>query len=117
MIQRNLQYELSLCSREYPVVCITGPRQSGKTTLAQTAFPDFPCISFEDPLTRDLFAEDPLGFIHKYRNGAVFDEVQHVPPLFSYLQVEVDKDPTAGRFILTGSQHFGLYPELSKTQL
>jgi len=115
MIKRNLEQELSLCCREYPIICITGPRQSGKTTLAQIAFQDLPYISFEDPLTRDYFADDPLGFMYKYRNGAIFDEVQHVPPLFSYLQVEVDKNPVPGRFILTGSQHFGLTEQISQS--
>lgn len=115
MIKRDLLKELSISSREYPVVCITGPRQSGKTTLAQTAFPDLPYTSFENPLTRDHFFDDPLGFMHQYRNGAIFDEVQHVPPLFSHLQVHVDKNPTPGRFILTGSQHFGLTEQISQS--
>ena len=115
MIKRNLQHELSLCCQEYPIVCITGPRQSGKTTLAQAAFPDLSYVSFENPLTRDYFSDDPLGFMHKHRNGAIFGEVQHVPPLFSHLQVEVDKNPVAGRFILTGSQHFGLTEQISQS--
>jgi predicted AAA+ superfamily ATPase len=115
MIKRNLTKELSICRKEYPVICITGPRQSGKTTLAQAAFSDLPYVSFENLLSRDYFSEDPLGFIHQYREGCVFDEAQHVPSLFSHLQVHVDKNPVPGKFILTGSQHFGLVEKISQS--
>jgi predicted AAA+ superfamily ATPase len=115
MIKRNLLKEITICRREYPVICITGPRQSGKTTLAQDAFPELPYVSFENPLTRDYFSDDPLGFMHQYREGAVLDEVQHVPSLFSHLQVHVDQNPIPGRFILTGSQHFGLSEQISQS--
>ena len=115
MIPRNIQAELSHCCAEYPVICITGPRQSGKTTLAQTVFADKPYTSFEEPMTRDLFSEDPKGFLNRHMDGAVFDEVQHVPELFSYLQTEVDKNRDPGRFILTGSEHFGLTEKISQS--
>lgn len=115
MIRREIQRELLECSREYPVVCITGPRQSGKTTLARKAFPKHPYVSFEDPIGRSYFIEDPQGFLKTYRDGAVFDEVQHVPDLFSHLQGMVDEDPTPGRFVLTGSQHFGMTERITQS--
>ena len=115
MILRDIQSELKRCRREYPVICITGPRQSGKTTLARTVFNRLPYVSFEEPLTRDLFSEDPRGFMLRYRTGAVFDEVQHVPHLLSYLQVLVDERRQTGRFIVTGSQHFGLIEKVSQS--
>lgn len=115
MIDRDIQTELTKSRKEYPVVCVTGPRQSGKTTLARAAFPELPYVSFEEPVTRDVFAEDPKGFLSRYTDGAVFDEVQHVPELFSYLQVMVDARPEAGRFVLTGSQHFGLVEKVSQS--
>jgi predicted AAA+ superfamily ATPase len=93
MIDRDIQTELTKSRKEYPVICITGPRQSGKTTLARAAFPALPYVSFEEPVTRDVFTEDPMGFLSRYTDGAVFDEVQHVPELFSYLQVMVDARP------------------------
>ncbi len=75
MISRNISGELPTCSGEYPVGCITGPRQSGKTTPTRAVFTELPSNSFEDPLVRDDFAEDPVGFIHRPRDGAVFGEV------------------------------------------
>jgi len=115
MIDRDIQTELTKSRKEYPVICITGPRQSGKTTLARAAFPELPYVSFEEPVTRDVFTEDPKGFLSRYTDGAVFDEVQHVPELPSYLQVMVDARPEAGRFVLTGSQHFGLVEKISQS--
>lgn len=115
MIPRDIQIELARCQREYPVLCITGPRQSGKTTLARSFFSELSYVSFEEPLTRDVFLEDPKGFLHRYREGAIFDEAQHVPDLFSYLQVMVDENPEAGRFVITGSQHFGLTQRISQS--
>jgi len=115
MIPRNIQNELAHCCKEYPVICITGPRQSGKTTLAQAVFADRPYVSFEEPVTRDLFHEDPRGFLNRHIEGAIFDEVQHVPDLFSYLQIEVDRRNEPGRFIMTGSEHFGLTEKISQS--
>ena len=115
MIQRDMQYELSACAGEYPVVTVTGPRQAGKTTLARAAFPDHRYASFEQPLTRGQFHDDPVGFLQRHAAGAVFDEVQNVPELLSYLQQEVDENPQPGRFILTGSQHFALSEKISQS--
>ena len=115
MILRDIQNELHHCRKEYPVLCITGPRQSGKTTLARAAFDQLPYVSFEDPLNRDYFNEDPRGLMHRYEEGAVFDEVQHVPSLFSFIQVLVDEQHIPGRYVLTGSQHFGLTEQISQS--
>lgn len=81
---------------------VTGPRQSGKTTLCQMAFPELDFVSLEPLDSRDFARNDPRGFLSQHRDGAVFDEVQRAPELLSYLQEEVDRDPTPGRFILTG---------------
>lgn len=108
MIDRNLAPLLLSKAAEYPIVTVTGPRQSGKTTLCRAAFPDKAYVSLEGLNARRAAQEDPQAFLQRYKEGAVFDEVQHVPDLVSYLQVEVDQDKRRGRFILTGSQHFDL---------
>ncbi len=115
MIDRNLRSELQRCATEYPVVTITGPRQSGKTTLARSAFPDRDYVNFERPDQRALFDDDPRGFLAAHDRGAVFDEVQWVPEICSWLQDLVDRDPAPGRFILTGSQHFGLTGQVAQS--
>jgi hypothetical protein len=92
----------------YPVVAVTGPRQSGKTTLVRHCRGMLPYVNLEALDTRAYASEDPRGFLRQFPDGAILDEVQHVPALFSYLQVEVDADKRPGRFVLTGSQQFGL---------
>jgi predicted AAA+ superfamily ATPase len=108
MIPRNLEPRLRALARQYPVVTVTGPRQSGKTTLCRAVFPDRAYVSLEPLDIRELAREDPRGFLAEHAGGAVIDEVQRVPSLLSYLQAEVDERPDPGRFILTGSQHLGL---------
>lgn len=93
-------------ARSFPVVTVTGPRQSGKTTLVKMVFPDKAYISLEDLDNREFAHSDPRGFLAQYAQGAVIDEVQHVPQLLSYLQTVVDSDNRSGRFILTGSNQF-----------
>ena len=115
MIKRNIQLELETCAREYPAVTITGPRQAGKTTLARATFPHHAYASFEQPLTREQFRDDPVGFLKRHDGGAVFDEVQNVPELLSYLQQEIDENPQTGRYVLTGSQHFALSETISQS--
>lgn len=90
------------------MLAITGPRQSGKTTLARHLFADKPCVSLEDPAERAFAAEDPRGFLARFTQGAIFDEAQRWPDLFSWLQGMMDEDRSPGRFVLTGSQQFGL---------
>lgn len=99
----------------FPVLAITGPRQSGKTTMARALFADKPYVSLEDPEER-LFADsDPRGFLARFPQGAIFDEVQRCPDLFSYLQGVVDKRQRMGEFIITGSQQFGLMSNITQS--
>ncbi|HWN42078.1 MAG TPA: ATP-binding protein [Thermoanaerobaculia bacterium] len=108
MIERLLQPRLLELATRYPVLTLTGPRQSGKTTLSRMAFPDLPYASLENPAQRELAQEDPLAFLSRFRDGGIIDEVQRVPQIFSYLQGLVDEDPRPGRFLLTGSQNLAL---------
>ena len=108
MIPRTLAETLLRLARNFPVVAVTGPRQSGKTTLARAVFADKPYVSLEDPIERTFAMEDPRGFLARFEKGAVFDEAQRWPDLFSYLQGMVDTERAPGRFVLTGSQQFGL---------
>jgi predicted AAA+ superfamily ATPase len=108
MIERLLQPRLLELATRYPVLTLTGPRQSGKTTLSRMAFPDLPYVSLENPAQREFAQEDPVAFLARFGRGAVIDEVQRVPQIFSYLQGMVDEDPRPGRFLLTGSQNLAL---------
>ena len=99
----------------YPVITITGPRQSGKTTLARAAFPDKPYVSLETPDEREFAATDPRSFLARWPNGAVIDEVQHVPALFSWIQTDVDACGQMGRYVLTGSQNFALMANITQS--
>lgn len=101
---------------KHPVLTVTGPRQSGKTTLARTAFPDHLYVSLETPSERELAREDPLAFLGRFDGkGTILDEIQRAPELTSYLQAIVDADPTPGRFILTGSQSLALLAGVSQS--
>jgi len=115
MIQRTLEGKLRELSSYYPAVVVTGPRQSGKTTLCRMVFPDKPYVTLEDLDTKSYASTDPRGFLAEYANGALIDEVQNAPDLLSYLQGDIDARPEPGRFILTGSQHFGLSQAISQT--
>jgi uncharacterized protein len=115
MIKRVLAFRLRELARQMPAVAVTGPRQSGKTTLCRSVFADRQYVSLEPLDVRDFATEDPRGFLKQYRDGAVLDEVQRAPSLFSYLQEELDRDPTPGRFVLTGSQHFGLSEAITQS--
>ncbi|MBI9087451.1 MAG: ATP-binding protein [Desulfobacterales bacterium] len=115
MIDRHCEAFVKNLATEYPVVAITGPRQSGKTTLAKHLFSDRDYVSLENPDARIFAEEDPRGFLAKYRSGAVIDEAQRTPGLFSYLQQIVDESMAPGRFILTGSQQFGLMSGITQS--
>jgi predicted AAA+ superfamily ATPase len=108
MFDRFLSPTLLRLAAGFPIVAVTGPRQSGKTTLVRRVFPDKAYVSLEDPAERAFAAEDPRGFLARFSGGAIFDEAQRWPDLFSYLQGMVDAERFSGRFVLTGSQHFGL---------
>ena len=107
-IPRIAQSVLLRLAQSNPVVGLTGPRQSGKTTLARHVFPDLPYVNLEAPETRTIAQEDPRRFLHTYADGAVFDEIQRVPELFSYLQVHVDEKIARAPYILSGSSQFTL---------
>jgi len=114
-VKRTIQAKLSELSRHFPVVTVTGPRQSGKTTLCKMAFASKPFTSLENPDVREYARTDPRGFLREHASGAVLDEVQRVPELLSYLQTDVDEHPEMGRFILTGSANFALLDKVSQS--
>lgn len=115
MIPRAATQTLQQLARGYPILAITGPRQSGKTTLAKATFAEKRYVSLEDPDERLYATEDPRGFLARFPDGAILDEAQHCPSLFSYLQTLVDNKPQMGQFVLTGSQQFGLMSNISQT--
>ncbi len=115
MIRRDISKTVKELVKGYPAVAITGPRQSGKTTLAKMLFPEKPYVSLEEPDVRALAQEDPKAFLGKYKEGAVLDEVQRCPELFSYLQGILDERSRMGRFILTGSRQFGLHSGITQS--
>ena len=115
MYKREAEKIVRDLASSYPVVAITGPRQSGKTTLVQSVFKNKKYISLED-LDQQAFArEDPRGFLTQEHNGLLIDEIQNCPDLFSYIQGIVDKNQTPGYFIVTGSQQFGLLSGISQS--
>ncbi len=116
MIRRDLEPRLRALARKFPIVTVTGPRQSGKTTLCRAVFGGLPYVSLEAPDIRAYAQEDPRGFLEGYREGAVLDEIHRAPDLLSYLQPLVDARPEArGRFVLTGSANFALLQSLGQT--
>lgn len=115
MIARHLSKTLKAAARDYPVVTVTGPRQSGKTTLVRATFPRHAYVSLEDPDTRAFALEDPRGFLAQFRGPAILDEVQRAPDLFSYIQGIVDRVSRTGQFILSGSQNFLLLSRVSQS--
>lgn len=103
MIQRTIQVQLKKLAAVYPVVTITGPRQSGKTTLAKMTFPDYHYVSLENFDVRQMAEADPKGFLKSYAAPVILDEIQRVPALLSYIQTIVDENKSSGQYILTGS--------------
>lgn len=115
MVARALAAHARALARRYPVLAVTGPRQSGKTTFCRAEFAQHEYVSLEAPDERRFAREDPRGFLARFPEGAVLDEVQRAPDLLSYLQGMVDEHPKNGRWILTGSQHFVLSRALSQS--
>jgi Predicted ATPase (AAA+ superfamily) len=115
MIYRILTKKLLSLAKQFPVLGIIGPRQSGKTTLAKELFSHLPYVTLEDLDERFLAQSDTRAFLDRYPKGAVIDEVQNAPEVFSYLQAIVDQNQTPGQFILTGSQNFTLSANISQT--
>lgn len=114
-IEREATDAVTRLAGKFPVVSITGPRQSGKSTLAQHAFPDYSYVSLEDPNMRLFAIEDPLGFLDTFPAHAIIDEAQRAPELFSYLQTRVDKTGDPGQYVLSGSQNFLLADGVSQS--
>lgn len=115
MVKRDIQPCLVKLFEQYPFVTVTGPRQSGKTTLCRTAFPHLKYVNLEAPDQREFAESDPRGFLSQLREGAILDEIQRVPDLLSYLQVFADEHGRNSFFVLTGSEHFKLSDAISQS--
>ena len=109
MIKRILSQKITSLSKKFPVITITGPRQSGKTTLVKSVFKDYSYISLEDPDEREFAVSDPKGFLRRLPENVILDEIQRTPVLFSYIQGIVDEKYVPGRFIFTGSNQFHFF--------
>lgn len=114
-LPRHAEATLARLARGFPVLAITGPRQSGKTTLARASFPHLPYVNLEDPDTREFALADPRRFLARHADGAVLDEVQRAPALLSYLLGVADAAPRMGHWVLTGSQQFGLMDGIAQS--
>ncbi|MCF7849005.1 MAG: ATP-binding protein [Kiritimatiellales bacterium] len=115
MIKRHLEKKLRQWAGQYPVVTVTGPRQSGKTTLCKAVFADKPYLSLEDLDNRSFASQDPRGFLSEIPDGAVLDEIQYAPQLLSYIQTLVDEQNQPGMFILTGSRQFEMMEPVAQS--
>lgn len=113
--QRTLKAQLIKYKNLYPILALTGPRQSGKTTLLKSLFPDYLYLTLENPDNRQFAENDPNGFLKRYGHRVILDEVQRVPQLFSYIQSIVDSTNEMGQFILSGSQNFHLMQNITQS--
>lgn len=115
MIERVLKTKLLEMAAKFPIVTVTGPRQSGKSTLLKTSFPEYKYVSLEDPDMRLFATDDPRGFLATYSDKTVIDEVQRVPSLFSYIQTHTDKENKEGMYMLAGSHNFLLMENVNQS--
>jgi len=115
MIKREISEIVFNSANKYPVISITGPRQSGKTTLAKMCFPEYSYVSLENPDLKEFAITDPKRFLKNFNKFVIIDEAQKVPHLFSYIQTVVDESKIMGQFILTGSQNFLLSSNISQS--
>jgi predicted AAA+ superfamily ATPase len=114
-VKRTIESSIKYCAKKYPVLAVTGPRQSGKTTMLKTMFPKYTYISLENPDLREFATTDPNGFFEYYSGNLILDEVQQTPALFSYIQTLVDASGKMGQFILSGSQNFHLMQHITQS--
>jgi len=114
-VSRRLIAVMKIYATKYPSLALTGPRQSGKTTLLRSQFTDYRYVSLENPDNRRYAAKDPNGFLEEYDKYVILDEVQLVPELFSYLQTKMDNDKIMGQYILSGSQNFQLMERVTQS--
>ncbi len=114
-IPRQIATIIKAQQSKFPVLAVTGPRQSGKTTLLRELFSDYSYVTLENPNTRSFASEDPIGFLNQYDQNVIFDEIQRVPALFSYIQSRVDESRIMGQYILSGSQNFHLLNSITQT--
>lgn len=115
MVNRTIVEGINAYMQRYPIVALTGPRQSGKTTLLKGMFPDFRYVSLENPDNRAFAENDPNGFLQLYDQKVILDEVQRVPALLSYIQTIVDSNNMMGQYILSGSQNFNLMKSITQS--
>ena len=115
IIERQLRSHLGEVSKFFPIVSLTGPRQAGKTTLLSRHFPEYTYLTLESLDVRAEARRDPRSFLERYNDKVIFDEAQHAPELFNYLQEVVDQERRPGRFILSGSQNFLLHRSITQS--
>lgn len=114
-IKRHIAAQIKVALKKYPIIAITGPRQSGKTTLSKMLKPDYNYVNLEDITLRNFAKSDPKGFMETYKDGVIIDEIQYAPQLFSYLQVFTDLRQKNGEYIITGSQNFLLLENITQS--
>ncbi len=114
-IKRSLKESIVIYLEKYPIIALTGPRQSGKTTFLKGEFPEYRYVNLENPDTRNFAETDPNAFLKLYDRFVIFDEVQRAPVLFSYIQALVDESRIMGQFILSGSQNFHLLENITQS--
>ncbi len=115
MIHRDISGKIRYLSEKFPIITVTGPRQSGKSTLLKNLFPDYRYVSLENPDMRSFAAEDPNGFIKTFDNHTIIDEAERVPSLFSYLQTHIDDVNESGMYMLAGSRNFHLMAAIDQS--